>query len=67
MKTISAGASAKYNISEKELKKAPIILLDDVFSELDNERRACLINNFKNHQVIITSVEKFTDKDIENN
>ncbi|MDO4753099.1 MAG: DNA replication and repair protein RecF [Candidatus Saccharibacteria bacterium] len=54
-------------IITKELKKAPIILLDDVFSELDNERRACLIDNFKNHQVIITSVEKFTDKDIENN
>ena len=47
----------------EELRKAPIILLDDVFSELDNKRRACLINNFKNHQVIITSVEKFTTKD----
>lgn len=47
-------------ITEK-FKKQPIILLDDVFSELDNKRRKCLINNFKNHQVIITSVEKFTD------
>lgn len=46
-------------ITEK-LGKKPIILLDDVFSELDNKRRKCLINNFKNHQVIITSVEKFT-------
>ena len=35
----------------------PIILLDDVFSELDEERRRCLIKNFKDHQVIITSVE----------
>ena len=35
----------------------PIILLDDVFSELDNTRRKCLISNFKHHQVIITSVE----------
>lgn len=43
------------------LGKKPIILLDDVFSELDNKRRKCLINNFKNHQVIITSVEKFTN------
>ena len=43
-----------------KLKKQPIILLDDVFSELDNKRREALINNFKNHQVIITSVEKFT-------
>lgn len=46
-------------ITEK-LNQKPIILLDDVFSELDNKRRRCLINNFKNHQVIITSVEKFT-------
>ena len=35
----------------------PLILLDDVFSELDETRRRCLIDNFKNHQVIITSVE----------
>lgn len=48
-------------INEK-LNQKPIILLDDVFSELDNKRRSCLINNFKNHQVIITSVEKFTIK-----
>ena len=49
-------------ITEK-LNQKPIILLDDVFSELDNKRRSCLIDNFKNHQVIITSVEKFTLKD----
>ena len=36
----------------------PIILLDDVFSELDKTRRHCLVKNFKNHQVIITSVER---------
>ena len=48
-------------IINEELNKKPIILLDDVFSELDNKRRKCLINNFKNHQVIITSVEKFTN------
>ena len=47
-------------IITKKLNQKPIILLDDVFSELDNKRRKCLINNFKNHQVIITSVEKFT-------
>lgn len=48
-------------IIAETLGKKPIILLDDVFSELDNKRRKCLINNFKNHQVIITSVEKFTN------
>ncbi len=43
-------------IYEKQHKK-PIILLDDVFSELDPIRRKCLIKNFHDHQVIITSVE----------
>ncbi|MBR2543612.1 DNA replication/repair protein RecF, partial [Candidatus Saccharibacteria bacterium] len=41
---------------EKELNLKPIILLDDVFSELDQSRRDALVNNFKNNQVIITSV-----------
>lgn len=44
-------------IIESKLGEKPIILLDDVFSELDNTRRKFLVNNFKNHQVIITSVE----------
>lgn len=41
----------------KKLHLRPIILLDDVFSELDDTRRHCLIKNFKDNQVIITSVE----------
>ena len=41
----------------QKLNQKPIILLDDVFSELDETRRKCLIKNFKNNQVIITSVE----------
>lgn len=39
------------------LGKKPIVLLDDVFSELDKTRQKSLIENFKNHQVILTSVE----------
>lgn len=35
----------------------PIILLDDVFSELDAIHRESLTYNFKDNQVIITSVE----------
>ncbi len=35
----------------------PIILLDDVFSELDPVRRKALTKNFKDNQIIITSVE----------
>ncbi len=37
--------------------KKPLILLDDVFSELDSRRQKCLVKNFKDNQVIITSVE----------
>ena len=33
----------------------PVILLDDVFSELDKTRQECLVQNFKDNQVIITS------------
>lgn len=47
------------SIITDKLGKKPIILLDDVFSELDESRRKCLVSNFKNHQVIITSVEDF--------
>ncbi|MFV0484967.1 MAG: DNA replication/repair protein RecF [Candidatus Saccharimonadales bacterium] len=35
--------------------KNPLVLLDDTFSELDETRQTHLINNFKNHQIIITS------------
>ena len=48
------------DIIEQKIGEKPIILLDDVFSELDNSRRKCLVNNFKDHQVIITSVEDIT-------
>ena len=41
----------------QKLGRKPIILLDDVFSELDATRRHCLVKNFQDHQVIITSVE----------
>ena len=46
---------------EETLGQKPLILLDDVFSELDDSRRQCLVENFKNNQVIITSVEQFGD------
>lgn len=36
--------------------KDPIILLDDVFSELDEARQTALMERFSNYQTIITSV-----------
>ena len=40
----------------EELSKKPLILLDDVFSELDETRRKALVKNFQENQVILTSV-----------
>ncbi|MDO4741773.1 MAG: DNA replication and repair protein RecF [Candidatus Saccharibacteria bacterium] len=45
------------NLIKEKLGKNPIVLLDDVFSELDETRRQSLVQNFKNHQIIITSVK----------
>jgi DNA replication and repair protein RecF len=43
------------DILEQETGKAPVILLDDIFSELDEERQKHLVHNFKDYQMIITS------------
>ena len=45
----------------KTTKKAPVVLLDDVFSELDETRQKALVHNFKKNQVIITSVNAVED------
>ena len=42
-------------ILEQEVGKKPVVLLDDIFSELDEARQRHLIDNFKNYQMIITS------------
>ncbi|MDP4000991.1 MAG: DNA replication and repair protein RecF [bacterium] len=46
---------AKYLSTEKN---KPIILLDDVFSELDETRRAKLLENLLGYQIFITSTEE---------
>lgn len=38
------------------LGRKPVVLLDDVFSELDEARQRCLVKNFQENQVILTSV-----------
>lgn len=38
------------------LGKRPLVLLDDVFSELDDVRQKCLVKNFRDNQIILTSV-----------
>ncbi len=42
-------------ILEQEVGKKPVVLLDDIFSELDEMRQKHLVDNFKNYQMIITS------------
>lgn len=41
----------------ERLDKKPLILLDDVFSELDEARQKSLMKNFKDNQIILTSVQ----------
>ncbi len=41
---------------QEVLGKKPVVLLDDVFSELDETRQRCLVKNFQDNQVILTSV-----------
>ena len=42
---------------KRECGEYPVLLLDDIFSELDSERRKYLIGKIKNMQVIITCTE----------
>lgn len=48
---------AEVEIIKKEKGEFPILLLDDVLSELDEERRKYLISNFNNLQTIVTSTD----------
>lgn len=42
----------------KRMGRSPVVLLDDVFSELDEVRQKCLVRNFRDNQIILTSVGK---------
>lgn len=50
-------------IIEQITNQKPIILLDDVFSELDINRQAALSDTIKTHQIIITSTHVLSDGD----
>lgn len=41
----------------EELARKPLVLLDDVFSELDETRQKALVKNFQENQVVLTSVK----------
>jgi DNA replication and repair protein RecF len=44
-------------LAEERFGEKPVILLDDVFSELDEVRRRRLTEEFEDNQIIMTSVE----------
>lgn len=52
------------DIIKKLTGKTPIILLDDVFSELDATRQKLLTRQLKGHQIIITSATSFAGEDM---
>lgn len=42
-------------VIRKHTGKSPLILLDDVFSELDESRQQQLVQNFKQHQILVAT------------
>jgi len=56
---------AELTILREETGEMPVLLLDDVFSELDAGRRSCLISNMADAQVFITCTERsFIEKEL---
>lgn len=48
---------AEINLIIEEKEETPILLLDDVMSELDSERQKYLVNGLKNIQIFLTTTE----------
>lgn len=48
---------AELAYAEERTGIRPILLLDDVFSELDRDRRAFLLNRLEGHQTLITTTD----------
>ncbi|MBN1891394.1 MAG: DNA replication/repair protein RecF [Clostridiales bacterium] len=56
---------AELDILREETKESPVLLLDDVFSELDVQRRTALLSGLGHAQVFITCTDKaFVSKEI---
>jgi len=56
---------AELEIVREETRETPVLLLDDVFSELDAGRRAALLTNIGDAQVFITCTDReFIDKEL---
>ena len=60
---------AEANIISQVTAEEPVILLDDVFSELDPQRQKYVVSHFKNRQVFITccdeeNISRIADLDV---
>ena len=49
---------AECEIIKKELGRNPVLLLDDILSELDEKRKTFFIEKIKDKQIFITCTEK---------
>ncbi|EOC99436.1 DNA replication/repair protein RecF [Caldisalinibacter kiritimatiensis] len=58
---------AEVQLIKNEVGEYPVLLLDDVLSELDYNRRSFLLSAFKNIQTIITSTDDIEFKGITKN
>ncbi|MDX5710909.1 DNA replication and repair protein RecF, partial [Clostridioides difficile] len=48
---------SEIELIKNEVEEYPVLILDDVFSELDEARQKLLVNNLSNVQMFITSAE----------
>ena len=56
---------AELMILREETGESPVLLLDDVFSELDSSRRACLLQNIEDSQVFLSCTDRsFIEKEL---
>lgn len=49
---------AELDIMREEMNDSPVLLLDDVFGELDAQRRKCLLSEIGDAQIFITCTDK---------
>ena len=55
---------AEASVLRERMGENPVILFDDVLSELDNERQDYLLNELRGCQVFITCCEKFNKEQL---
>ena len=56
---------AEVELISREIGESPVLLLDDIMSELDKKRQAFILSNIKGMQIIITctDIEEFGNLD----